>query len=63
MLNALFEKLKYLAENPERWAEMGHRGRKIVEARYDINLLNDKLVGIFNELLKNDLHDATVAEK
>jgi colanic acid/amylovoran biosynthesis glycosyltransferase len=52
-VNGLFEKLKYLAENPERWAEMGHHGRKIVEAHYDINLLNDKLVEIFHQLLRN----------
>lgn len=49
--NALFEKLKYLFENSHRCAEMGNQGRKIVEARYDINRLNDKLVKIYEHLL------------
>jgi colanic acid/amylovoran biosynthesis glycosyltransferase len=48
---ALFERLKYLVENSHRWPEMGHHGRKIVEAHYDINLLNDKLVKIYEQLL------------
>ena len=51
-VDTLFEKLKYLAENPERWAEMGSYGRKIVETQYDINLLNDKLVKIFNQHIR-----------
>jgi len=50
-VNALFEKLKYLVENHQRWGEMGHHARKIVQAHYDINLQNDKLVDIFNRLL------------
>ena len=48
---ALFERLKYLVANSHRWPEMGHHGRKIVEARYDINRLNDKLVKIYEQLL------------
>jgi colanic acid/amylovoran biosynthesis glycosyltransferase len=51
-VTALFKKLKYLAENPSRYAEMGHHGRQMVEKNYNISLLNDKLVDIFNRLMR-----------
>ena len=45
------EKLIYLIEHPEIWSEMGRAGRAYVEANYDINKLNDRLVEIYRELL------------
>ena len=50
-VEALSEKLIYLIEHPEIWPEMGRAGRAYVEANYDINKLNDRLVDIYQELL------------
>jgi colanic acid/amylovoran biosynthesis glycosyltransferase len=49
-VEALAEKLIYLIEHPEIWPEMGRAGRAYVEANYDINKLNDRLVDIYQEL-------------
>jgi len=50
-VSALVEKLIYLIEHPEIWPEMGRAGRAYVEANYDINKLNDRLVEIYKEVL------------
>lgn len=47
----LANKLEYLIKHPEIWPEMGRCGRKIVEERYDIKKLNQRLVKIYNALL------------
>ncbi len=52
-VNALTEKLIYLIEHPEIWSNMGRAGRAYVEKHYDINRLNDKLVEIYQRLLKD----------
>jgi colanic acid/amylovoran biosynthesis glycosyltransferase len=48
---ALAERLGYLLGHPEVWGEMGRVGREFVEANYDIDRLNDRLVRIYEELL------------
>lgn len=53
-VDALAEKLGYLIEHPEIWSEMGRAGRAYVEANYDIDKLNDRLVEIYQELLRNE---------
>jgi colanic acid/amylovoran biosynthesis glycosyltransferase len=50
-VDALADKLIYLIEHPEIWPEMGRAGRACVEANYNINILNDKLVEIYQNLL------------
>ncbi len=40
-----------LIKHPEIWLEMGRAGRAYVEANYDINKLNDRLVEIYKEVL------------
>lgn len=50
-VDALSEKLGYLIEHPERWAEMGRAGRAFVEQHYDIHGLNDRLVQRYEQLL------------
>jgi colanic acid/amylovoran biosynthesis glycosyltransferase len=55
---ALVEKLEYLIEHPELWAEMGRKGRKYVEEHYDIDKLNDRLVEIYQRLLDGERLDA-----
>jgi len=41
----------YLIEHPEIWPEMGRAGRAHVEANYDINKLNNRLVKIYQGFL------------
>jgi len=51
-VNALEERLEYLIEHPEKWADMGRYGRKYVEEKYDISKLNQKLVEIYKNLIE-----------
>jgi colanic acid/amylovoran biosynthesis glycosyltransferase len=50
-VEALTTKLTYLLDHPECWPEMGYAGRKYVEAHYDLNKLNDRLVQLYQQLL------------
>ena len=50
-VDLLAEKLIYLIEHPEIWPEMGRAGRAYVEANYEINKLNNRLVEIYQNLL------------
>jgi colanic acid/amylovoran biosynthesis glycosyltransferase len=50
-VDLLAEKLIYLIEHPEIWPEMGRAGRAYVEANYDIEKLNNRLVEIYRSLL------------
>jgi len=52
-VDALAERLSYLIQHPEVWPKMGQAGRAFVEANYDINKLNDRLVEIYQELVEN----------
>lgn len=52
-VDALAQKIKYLIEHPEIWPEMGRAGRAFVEAHYDINKLNDRLLEIYQDLVDN----------
>ena len=49
--DAISQKLSYLIEHSQVWAEMGQAGRTHVEEHYDINKLNDELVQIYQQLL------------
>ncbi|MCP4708158.1 MAG: colanic acid biosynthesis glycosyltransferase WcaL, partial [Planctomycetes bacterium] len=44
---AIAEKIRYLIENPQTWQKMGCTGRDFMEKNYDINVLNRKLVDIY----------------
>ena len=50
--DALTEKLAYLLEHPQEWPQMGRAGRDYVEKHYDINILNDQLVLLYQQLLE-----------
>ena len=52
-INALSEKIEFLLQQPESWPEMGKVGRKNVKKYFDGNMLNDRLVDVYNELLQN----------
>jgi colanic acid/amylovoran biosynthesis glycosyltransferase len=53
-VDALSSKLEYLIQHPELWPEMGRCGRKFVEEKYDIKMLNSKLVRIYDALLTDN---------
>ena len=59
---AIAQKLSYLIEHPEIWAEMGKAGRKSVKQKYDINKLNDELVEIYQQLLNSEIHNPSFSE-
>jgi len=52
-VGALAEKLLYLIEHPQIWPEMGQAGRAQIEDNYDINMLNERLIRIYQDLSKN----------
>jgi len=52
-VEAIAERLGYLTEHPKIWAQMGRAGRAHVEANYNIDKLNDRLVEIYQELLED----------
>lgn len=47
---ALADRLVYLIENSENWAEMGCVGRKYVEENFDIADLNQQLIDIYKKV-------------
>jgi len=51
-VNALVEKIEYLIEHPEVWPKMGRYGRKFIEENYDIKKLNQRLLEIYQNLIK-----------
>ncbi len=48
---ALAASVRSLLQAPERWPALIHAGRRVVETEYDINVLNDRLVGMFREAI------------
>lgn len=44
---SLTERLRYLLDHPEEWAEMGRSGRSFVESKYDQRKLNIRLEEIY----------------
>lgn len=61
--DALAQKLGYLLDHPEIWAEMGQAGRNFVEKHYDLHKLNDQLVKIYQQLLFTDVALSEACEK
>jgi colanic acid/amylovoran biosynthesis glycosyltransferase len=51
--------LRELALHPERWDEMGSRGREHVEMHFNVNRLNHELVEKFRRLNRADSADQT----
>jgi colanic acid/amylovoran biosynthesis glycosyltransferase len=54
-VDALVEKIIYLIEHPEIWPQIGSAGRAHVEANYDSDKLNDRLVEIYQQLISSKL--------
>jgi colanic acid/amylovoran biosynthesis glycosyltransferase len=49
-VDALAQRLGYLVDHPETWTAMGRCGRRHVEESFDIDKLNDDLVGMYESL-------------
>jgi len=52
--NALAEASLWLSKHPERWGEMGRAGRRLVESEFNLDKLNDRLVGVYKEMVSAD---------
>jgi colanic acid/amylovoran biosynthesis glycosyltransferase len=52
-VDVLAERLTYLIMHPEIWPKMGRAGRAYVEANYNIDKLNDRLVEIYHKVLND----------
>jgi colanic acid/amylovoran biosynthesis glycosyltransferase len=53
-VDALAGKLKFLIQNTDIWGQVSHRARKVVEENYNIEKLNDLLVGIYEDLRRGN---------
>jgi colanic acid/amylovoran biosynthesis glycosyltransferase len=60
-VDGLADRLVYLIENRNIWAEMGQRGRESVLATYDINKLNDRLLVLYKELIAGTSRNGSIA--
>ncbi|HHT9113085.1 MAG: glycosyltransferase [Planctomycetes bacterium] len=54
-VDALAERLEFFLVHPEIWSKMGRAGREHAEKYYNIDTLNDRLVGLYQELLAGKL--------
>lgn len=65
--DAIANALTALIEHPERWPDMGKAGRTYVEAHYNLNVLNDRLVTLYQQLKAGPTDDqpsnAALSEK
>ena len=52
-VNALTDRIAYLVSRPGTCVAFGQAGRRIVETEYNIDALNNRLVALFDHLLKN----------
>ena len=50
--SALRNRIRTLADHPELRSQMGDRGRKLVQERFDVRTMVDKLFALYSELLK-----------
>ncbi|MGP0591598.1 glycosyltransferase [Nitrospira sp. T9] len=49
--NALVDRLLFLIDHSEKWPDMGRAGRVRMETDYDIKILSDRLVALYEQLL------------
>lgn len=49
-VDAIADRLSYLIDHSEKWADMGRAGRARVETYYDIKALNDRLVVLYGQI-------------
>jgi colanic acid/amylovoran biosynthesis glycosyltransferase len=51
-IDALTNAIQKLLERPALWPRMGRTGREFVERNYEIKKLNEKLIGIYKEIIR-----------
>ena len=54
-VSALVDALCNMLEHPQRWSEMGKAGRSHVVKHFDLDLVTDRLVEIYERLLRDSL--------
>jgi colanic acid/amylovoran biosynthesis glycosyltransferase len=52
---AILDRLSFLIKNPQKRLEMGCCGRAFVIDKYDTSIVNDKLIEVYKDMLKNNL--------
>lgn len=52
-VDALTDRLTYLIDHSDRWSAMGAAGRLKVQSEFDIERLNDELVELYRQLLRD----------
>ena len=58
--HAIAQKIVYLIEHPEIWETMGKAGCSYVKANYDINKLNDELVEIYHQVIREEFSPMSI---
>jgi len=51
-VDSIAQKLIFIIEHPDQWAQLGRSSRDFVMKHFDMNKLNDELVEIYQQLLK-----------
>jgi colanic acid/amylovoran biosynthesis glycosyltransferase len=59
-VDALAKRLEFLIERPELRVLMGKSGRRFVEEHHNIERLNDRLISLYQKLLRGELLDPPV---
>ena len=59
-VETLVERLSDLIEHPECWEAMGRAGRLFVETHFDLDVLNDRLVALYQKLLASHQNQSVV---
>ena len=52
-VDALADRLAFLIDHPDRWAQMGRFGRQQVRDHFDTDTLNDRLVEAYHQLARS----------
>lgn len=47
------DRINHLIDNPNLWPQMGKAGREHIQNKYDINVLNDRLVDLYKKLISS----------
>ena len=51
-VDAIVHQVSELIKNPQRWAEIGQKGRRFVEREFDLNKRTDALVEVYQKLIR-----------
>ncbi len=51
-VDSLAEKLEYLIQNRVLWPQIGHAGQEFVRNKFDVNIVVDKLISLYERLIE-----------